>query len=75
MMRIVHLSPKTSAAFDTGQKWHTYRLEVQGNVIKLSVDGVPMLEAADNHYLSSGKVGIFTIDAQINVRSFKVIKL
>lgn len=64
-----------SQAFNTGPKWHTYRLAVQGNIIKLFVDGAPVLEAADNHYLSSGKVGMFSIGAQINVRSFKVIKL
>jgi hypothetical protein len=64
-----------SQAFDAGSRWRTYRLEVQGNLIKLFVDGVSMLEAADNRYLSSGKLGMFSIGAQISVRSFKVIKL
>ena len=43
--------------------------------MSLFVDGAPLLEAADNRHLSSGRVGMFSIGAQINVRTFKVLKL
>jgi hypothetical protein len=61
--------------FDPGNGWHTYRLEVKGNSIKLLVDGAPLVEEVDNTILSNCQVGLFSAGAQINVRSFKVIKL
>ena len=39
------------------------------------VDGAPLLEKADNRYLDGGKVGMFSVGAQISVRSFKVLRL
>jgi len=64
-----------SQAFDPGTDWHTYRLEVQGNTIRLLIDGAVTVEAVDNRYLSPGDVGLWTDGTQINVRSFKVISL
>jgi len=60
-----------------GTSWHLYRLEVQGNAIRLFIDGQaqPVLEAQDNRFLAAGEVGLFTYYAQISVRSFKVIAL
>lgn len=55
--------------------WHLYRIEFRANTIKVFVDGSLMIETSDNKYLSSGKVGVWTNGAQINVRSFKVISL
>jgi hypothetical protein len=64
-----------SKPFDPGDEWHTYRLEVKDNTIKLLVDGALLLEKADNRHLSKGEVGLYSIGAQINVSSFKVFKL
>jgi hypothetical protein len=55
-------------SFASGSNIHKYRLQVRGNVIKLKIDGSPFLEVADNYYLSSGKIGLFSVGAQINVR-------
>ena len=67
--------PIASQAFTPGAKWHIYRLAVKGNQIRLLVDGAPLLEKADDRYLDGGKVGMFSVGAQISVRSFKVLRL
>jgi hypothetical protein len=56
-------------------EWHTHRLEVRGNTIKLLIDGASVVETADNRYLTGGRVGLWSADAQVSVRSFKVIAL
>jgi hypothetical protein len=61
--------------FDPGTDWHTYRVEVQGNAIKLLIDGAVMASVRDNRYLSGGDVGLWSNRYQLEVRSFKVIKL
>jgi hypothetical protein len=58
-----------------GHNGECYWLEVKGNTIKLLVDGALLLDATDNRHLSNGRVGLVSIGAQINVRSFKVIQL
>jgi hypothetical protein len=62
-------------AFEPSTDWHTYRVEVQANTIKLLVDGARMLETTDNLHLSGGRVGLWSKDTVLNVRSFKVIQL
>ena len=61
--------------FEPGTGWHSYRVEVQGTSIRLLVDGALLLETTDSRYLSGGQVGLWSSGTQINVRSFKVIKL
>ena len=56
-------------------EWHTYRVEVKGNTIKLLIDGASIVETADNRYLTGGKVGLWSADGQVSVRSFRVIAL
>lgn len=63
-----------SAAYEVDNEWHTYRLEVKGNTIRLLIDGTVLIETVDNQVLQSGRVGLCA-DSQINVRSFKVIAL
>jgi hypothetical protein len=54
--------------------WHTYRLDTQGNVLKLWVDGVPLLNGTDNGNLQNVAAGVFAWDsAQVQVRSFRVV--
>jgi hypothetical protein len=68
-------SPIASQPFNPGVEWHTYRLEVKGNAIKLLLDGAPLVDGVDNTILLNGQVGLFSFGAQISVRSFKVIQL
>jgi len=62
-------------AYPQDAEWHTYRLEIKGNTMTLLLDGTKRITVADNTYLVSGKVGLFSNGAQISVRSFKVIAL
>lgn len=55
--------------------WHTYRLEVQGNSIRVLLDGTVVIETSDNRYLSPGQVGLWSQGTQVNVRRFSVIAL
>lgn len=64
-----------STEFQPGNEWHTYRVEVQGNTVRLLIDGNVMTEATVNQFLTGGEVGLFSISSQINVRSFRVIAL
>ena len=63
----------TEVELDT--EWHTYRLEVQGNIVRVFLDGGLMIETTDNRFLSAGQVGLWSDGAQVNVRSFTVIAL
>jgi hypothetical protein len=59
--------------FDPGTDWHTYRIEVEGNRIRLLIDGIEMASVADNMFLSAGRVGLWSSKYQLEVRNFKVI--
>jgi hypothetical protein len=52
-----------------------YRVEVRANTLRLLVDGARMVDATDNRYLSPGRVGLWSDQYQLEVRSFKVIAL
>ncbi|MCO5222632.1 MAG: DUF1080 domain-containing protein [Thermomicrobiales bacterium] len=57
-------------------EWHKYRLELEGNQIRLYVDGGLVLFAQDNRYLDPGVAGLWVSEgAQINVRSFRIVTL
>jgi Domain of Unknown Function (DUF1080) len=64
-----------SAPFDPGTDWHTYRVEVNGNDIKVLVDGVLALETQDNQFLTGGQIGFGTADTELVISSFKIIAL
>lgn len=68
-------TPSQCIAFNPGSGWHTYRLEVSGNTVKLYVDGGILLQMTDNSHLDAGQMGLFCSDAQIAVSSFKVTAL
>lgn len=68
-------SPIKYTDYTPGTDWHTYRVEVKGNDLKLFIDGALVIEVTDNTYLSGGQVGVESYNVQINVRSFKVIAL
>jgi hypothetical protein len=59
--------------FTPGAGWHRYRLEVNGNVITFSVDGATLVTGTDNRYLAGGRVGLYSYNQQLEVRSFRVV--
>ncbi len=64
-----------SGSYDIGTDWQTYRVEVQGNTVSLQINGMPVLQTTSNRYLEGGMVGLWSQGVELNVRSFKVIKL
>lgn len=55
--------------------WHVYRLEVQGNTVRVFVDGTLVIETSDNSFLSAGKAGLWSDGAQVNIRRFTISSL
>src|SRR5215213_1886228 len=62
------------AKFNPRKSWHLYRVEADGNKIKLLIDGAVIAEGVDNTYLSGGQVGLWSNEVQLNVRSSKVLR-
>lgn len=61
--------------FTNDGDWHTFRLEVNGNRLRLLVDGAVMAETTNNEFLDAGTAGIFNCGDQIDVRTFRIIAL
>jgi hypothetical protein len=61
--------------FDPGSDWHTYRVEVNGNDIKVLIDGILKLEIQDNQFLTGAQVGLGDADAELSISSFKITAL
>lgn len=68
-------TPLNSASFNPGTAFHIYRTEVQDNTIRFLIDGKPVLNVVDNHFISPGEVGLWCANTQIEMSSFKVVKL
>jgi hypothetical protein len=64
-----------SAPFNPSTDFHVYRAEVKGNTITFLIDGAAVLSVVDNRYISAGEVGLWCANAQIELSSFKVVKL
>ena len=64
-----------SASFNPGTNFHVYRAEVKGNTITFLIDGAAVLSVVDNRFISAGEVGLWCANAQIELSSFKVVKL
>jgi hypothetical protein len=64
-----------NAPFRPGTDFHIYRAEVKGNTITFLIDGAAVLSVVDNRYISTGEVGLWCANAQIEMSSFKVVKL
>ena len=67
--------PIAKATFNPRKSWHLYRVEADGNKIKFLIDGAVIAAGVDNTYLFGGQVGLWSVGVQLNVRSFKIIKL
>jgi hypothetical protein len=55
--------------------FHTYRAEINNNMITLYIDNSKLLQTSDNTFTSAGQVGLRDIYGQITVKSFKVTTL
>jgi hypothetical protein len=64
-----------NAPFNPGTNSHVFRAEVKGNTITFLIDGATVLSVVDNTYISTGQVGLWCANAQIEMSSFKVFKL
>jgi hypothetical protein len=65
-------SSNVKGSFDPGTNSHTYRVESNGNAIKLLIDGSPLLTLNDNRYLAGAQVGLWSSGVQLQVASFVV---
>jgi hypothetical protein len=61
--------------FDPGWSWHTYRLELNGTLIKFSIDNKEVITAADDRFISPGSIGLWCDQMAIHVRTFAVYAL
>jgi len=67
--------PIATAAFEPGDAWHVYRLEVRGDAIRFLVDGALVVEATDDRYREGGEVGLWSNGVALTVRGFTVTAL
>lgn len=65
--------------FDPGTGWHTFRLEVRGNVVTFKVDGAPVVQATDEEFIPCGnQVGFYDgggVQREVEVKSFEVFAI
>ena len=61
--------------FNPDQEWHTYRLEVEGNELRLFVDGQLQLQERSNRTLSGGEVGVVSYRVEVGIRRFAVYSI
>jgi hypothetical protein len=66
---------QTSDRFRPGRAWHTYRVEVQGNTIKLLIDGHSRETVVTKQYAGATRVGLFSLGSQLQVKSFSIMQL
>jgi hypothetical protein len=64
-----------SASFNPAKNSHVYRAEVKGNTVSFMIDGTTVLSVVDNRFISTGEVGLWCANAQIEMSSFQVFKL
>ena len=64
-----------TAPFNPGTGFHVYRAEVKGNTITFLIDGTAVVSVVDNRFISAGEVGLWCANAQIELSSFKLVKL
>jgi hypothetical protein len=62
-------------SFVPGPGWRTYRVEALGPTLRVSVDGVLVLEAEDDRFLTGELLTLYSDEVRLNVRSFRVVAL
>ncbi len=58
-----------------GYDWHTYRIEVKNNNVRIVIDGKMVINVTEYRYWSGGSVDLHSAKTQIAVSSFKIIAL
>ena len=59
-----------------GLNWHTYRIEVQGNEVRLFIDGTPISRAySRENALSTGPIGMTSLGFLLHISSFRITAL
>jgi hypothetical protein len=62
-------------AFSAGHAWHTVRVEVRGNSIKLIIDGRLRTSGSTRRFSSATAVGLFSLSARMQVKTFEIQQL
>jgi hypothetical protein len=63
------------ANFVLDDQWHTYRLEVKDNTLRLFFENAEVARCTDNSAVEPGTVAIYCGKGQISVRAFRVLAL
>lgn len=64
---------RTVPAPSIDEEWHTYRLEIEGDQLRLLVDGVEHFRSSDERYAQTGSVGIVSGNLALEVRQFVIL--
>jgi hypothetical protein len=68
-------NPLQQVDFSPGKHWHTYRIEVKQDHIKVFIDGGLALDVQDATYPSGEFVGLWDSNAQLAISSFVINSL
>lgn len=67
---------KVATDYDPGHSWHTFRVEVRGNNLKLIIDGSEATRFNNlNRFFANKGIGIISYGAQIQISRFKVVSI
>jgi hypothetical protein len=61
-----------SRPFSAGHAWHTVRVEVRGNTIRLLIDGRLRTSTTTKQFAGATSIGLFSLSARIQVKNFSV---
>lgn len=62
-------------AFSAGHAWHTVRVEVRGNTIKLIIDGRLRTSTSTRRFATGTSVGLFSLSARMQAKDFTIERL
>lgn len=60
------------APYTPDGNWHTLRVVMQANTIQVMLDGQEVLKGTDNRHLDPGRVGLWSANSQVTVRSVSI---
>jgi len=60
--------------YEPHAEWHIYRLEIQDNLVSLSIDGAEVSTASSNQtpFLSDGPIGLTSNQILLRMSSFRI---
>jgi len=65
-------APLAPTVYEPGNGWHTYRLEVEQNTIRMFIDGSLWTSQTNSDFPTGWMNGVWSLDARVNVRSYQV---